>query len=130
MRKSEQGDSAVVKTIVTPERQASERHLAAIEQKLQQLRTAPQARVILELNPLIMGWATYYAGIVEASTMSRYDDLVEQQLINWASKRHPGEARDRLLARYWRSNGKHGRVFATSDGRELRAYRQASILKS
>jgi RNA-directed DNA polymerase len=128
MRKSRQGDSALVKTIVTPERQASERHLAAIEQKLQQLRTAPQARVIAELNPLIMGWATYYTGVVEASTMSRYDDLVEQRLINWASKRHPGEARDRLLARYWRSNGNHRRVFATSDGAELRVYRQASIL--
>ena len=129
MRRSEQGHSALVKTIITPSQEASERHLVALDQRLQQLQTAPQARVIAELNLLIMGWATYYAGVVEAETMSRYDDLVEQRLINWASKRHRGEARDWLLNRYWRSNGNHRRVFATSDGAELRAYRQTSILR-
>ena len=57
-----------------------------------------------------------------------YDDLVEQRLIHWASKRHPGKAREWLLARYWQRAGKRGRVFATSDGLQLRAYRQTSIL--
>ena len=96
---------------------------------MQPLQTAPQARVIEELNPLIVGWAAYYNGVVEASTMSRYDDLVEQRLINWASKRHPGKARDWLLARYWHPVGKQRRVFATADGVQLRTYQQASILK-
>ena len=59
---------------------------------------APQARVITELNPLIVGWTTYYTGIVEATIMSHYDDLIEQQLMNWASRRHPGKAQDWLLA--------------------------------
>jgi RNA-directed DNA polymerase len=86
------------------------------------LQTAPQAQVIAELNPLILGWATYYAGVVEASTMSRYDDLMEQWLINWASKRHPGATRDWLLSRYWQRIGNHRRVFATPDGAELRTY--------
>ncbi len=129
MRRSEQGHSALVKTIITPSQEASERHLATLDQRLQQLRNAPQARVIAELNPLIMGWGTYYAGVVEAETMSRYDDLVEQRLINWASKRHPGETQDRLLTRYWHHVGDHRRVFAISDGTELRTYRQTSILK-
>ena len=76
-----------------------------------------------------MGWATYYIGVVPAATMSRYDDLVEQRLLNWASKRHPGKARDWLLTRYWHRVGNHGRVFATSDGVQLRTYQQTSILK-
>jgi len=118
-----------VKTIITPSQEASKRHLAAIEQRLQRLQTAPQARVIEELNPLILGWATYYTGVVEASTMSRYDDLVEQRLLSWAGKRHPGKARDWLLARYWHHVGNHRRIFATSDGVQLRTYRQTSILR-
>jgi RNA-directed DNA polymerase len=118
-----------VKTIITPSQEASKRHLAAIEQRLQRLQTAPQAQVIEELNPLILGWATYYNGVVEASTMSRYDDLVEQRLLSWASKRHPGKARDWLLARYWHSVGNHRRIFATSDGVQLRRYGQTSILR-
>jgi len=121
--------SSGVKTIITPSQEAVKRHLAAIEQRLRQLQAASQARVIEELNPLIVGWAAYYNGIVEASTMSRYDDLLEQRLITWAGKRHPGKARDWLLARYWQRVGEHRRVFATHDGVQLRRYRQTSILK-
>jgi len=118
-----------VKTIIAPSQDASKRHLTTIEQRLQQLQTAPQTRVITELNPLIMGWATYYTGVVPAATMSHYDDLVEQRLLNWASKRHPGKARDWLLTRYWQRTGNHRRAFATPDGVQLRAYQQTSILK-
>jgi RNA-directed DNA polymerase len=112
-----------IKTIIAPSQDASKRHLTVIEQRLQQLQTAPQARVIAELNPLILGWATYYTGVVPAATMSHYDDLVEQKLLNWASKRHPGKARDWLLARYWHRGEKQRRVFATQDGIQLRTYR-------
>jgi RNA-directed DNA polymerase len=128
MGKSKQEHSPGVKTVITPSQEAIKRHLGAIDYRLQQLQTAPQARVIEELNPLIVGWAAYYNGVVEASIMGRYDDLVEQRLLKWASKRHPGKERDWLLTRYWQSVGKQRRVFATSDGVQLRAYRQTSIL--
>jgi RNA-directed DNA polymerase len=118
-----------VRTIITPSQHASKRHLATIDQRLQQLQTAPQARVIEELNPLIRGWVSYYNGLVEASVMSRYDELLEQRLVQWASKRHPGKERDWLLARYWRHVGPHNRVFATHDGLALRCYQQTSILR-
>jgi len=117
-----------VKTIVTPSQEANKRHLAAIEQRLKLLQTASQAQVIAELNPLIMGWGNYYAGIVEGSIMSRYDALMEQQLMSWASRRHPGKARDWFLARYWRRMGQYGRVFTTDDGVILRNYEQRGIL--
>ncbi len=124
-----QEDSLGLKTIITPSQEAARRHLAAIDQMLRQLQTSPQAHVIKELNPLIVGWAAYYNGVVPAATMSRYDALVEQRLMRWASKRHPGKAREWLLTRYWHSVGKQKRVFATHDGVQLRAYQQASILK-
>ncbi|HWS83584.1 MAG TPA: group II intron maturase-specific domain-containing protein [Ktedonobacteraceae bacterium] len=118
-----------VKTLINPSEEASKRHLASIDQRLEQLQMAPQAQVIAELNPLIVGWAAYYNGVAEASTMSRYDDLMEHRLINWASKRHPGKARDWLLTRYWHPVGEHRRVFATHDGVQLRAYQQTRILR-
>jgi RNA-directed DNA polymerase len=118
-----------INTIITPSQEATRRHLAAIEQRLRQLQTASQAQVIKELNPLIIGWVAYYNGVVPAATINRYDDLLEQRLLQWASKRHPGKARDWLLNRYWQRSGKHGRVFATSEGVQLRVYHQTSILK-
>jgi RNA-directed DNA polymerase len=124
-----QGYSPRVKTIITPSQEAIKRHLATIEQRLRQLQTAPQAQVIAELNPLIAGWVAYYNGIVPASAMSQYDDLIEQRLMNWASKRHPDKARDWLLARYWHHDENSRRIFATSEGVQLRTYRQTRILK-
>jgi RNA-directed DNA polymerase len=118
-----------VQTIITPGQQASERHLAVISQRVQQLQTAPQAQVIKELNPLIASWAAYYNGIVEDAILSRYDALLEEQLMHWASRRHPGKTREWLLARYWHATRERKRVFATVDGVQLRAYRQARILK-
>jgi RNA-directed DNA polymerase len=119
-----------VKTIITPSQEAARRHLATIDQRLQQLQTAPQAQVIAELNPLIAGWAAYYNGLAPATTMSRYDDLVEQRLMRWASKRHPGKAQDWLVARYWHRTGNSSRrIFATPEGVQLRTYRQTSILR-
>jgi len=128
-RPAPQEDSPHIETIVNPSQEASQRHLTSIEQRLQQLQTAAQAQVIAELNPLIAGWAAYYNGIVEARSMSRYDDLLEQRLMNWASRRNPGKARDWLLTQYWRRIGNQRRVFATPDGAELRTYRQTSILR-
>jgi RNA-directed DNA polymerase len=116
-----------VKTIIVPSQEANKRHRAAIEHKLQRLHLAPQARVIMELNPLIVGWSAYYTGIVDASIMHHYDDLMEQQLMKWASRRHPGKAQDWLLASYWHK-GKSSRTFATPDGKQLRRYQHTSFL--
>jgi RNA-directed DNA polymerase len=118
-----------VKTLIDPSEEASKRHLASIDQRLQRLQMAPQAQVITELNPLIVGWVTYYNGIVDASVMGCYDDLMEQRLIRWASKRHPGKARDWPVDHYWRPIGEQRKVFATHGKEQLRAYRQASILE-
>jgi len=125
--RQEQGNR--IKTIIAPSQEAIKRHLAAIDQRLLQLQTAPQARVIEELNPLVIGWVAYYNGVVPASAMGRFDAFIEQRLLNWAGKRHPGKAREWLLNRYWQRVGSHEKVFAIRDGAQLRTYRQASILK-
>ena len=126
------GRGQALALVVAPAQEASRRHLAAIDQRLLQLQMAPQARVIEELNPLIVGWVAYYNGVVPAAAMGRYDTLIEQRLLNWAGKRHPGKTRDWLLNRYWQrvgGSGEYEKVFAIRDGAQLRAYRQASILK-
>ncbi len=112
--------------VITPSEEASKRHLALIAQRLVKLQAAPQTQVIRELNPLIGGWAAYYRGLVSAEALSRYDQQVEQLLLNWASKRHPDEGHDWLVTRYWRKGGKQGRVFTTPEGMQLRLYRQAA----
>ncbi|HZS79701.1 MAG TPA: reverse transcriptase domain-containing protein [Ktedonobacteraceae bacterium] len=112
-----------VKTIIAPSQEAVRRHMAVLDQKLAQLQMAPQAQVIKTLNPIIAGWATYYSGVVPAATLSQFDEMLEQRLLRWAGKRHPGKAREWLLNRYWQPVGRQQRVFATHDRAQLRAYR-------
>lgn len=127
--KRKQEQASWLKTMVNPSKEAIQRHRATIEQKLRHLQTASQAQVIKELNPLIIGWTSYYNGVVAATSMSQYDEYIEQQLMQWASTRHPGKTRDWLLARYWQQSKNHTRTFATPDGQQLRPYRYVSILK-
>lgn len=116
-----------VETLVVPSQEANKRHMTVIEQRLQRLQADSQERVITELNPLILGWANYYNGVVAAPVMSRYDELLEQRLLRWAGKRHPGKAREWLFGRYWQRMGQQ-RVFATNDGVQLRTYQPTKIL--
>lgn len=129
IRQESRGAIHSAQTIISPGKEAIQRHLTVIEQRLQQLQTSPQARVIEELNPLIVGWGAYYNGIVPAATMSQYDLQLEQRLLNWASKRHPGKARDWLMTRYWQRVAENRKVFVTPEGVQLRTYRQTSILR-
>jgi RNA-directed DNA polymerase len=112
--------------VITPSEEASKRHLTLLSQRLVKLQAAPQAQVIRELNPLIAGWAAYYRELVSEEALSRFDQQVEQLLLNWASKRHPDQGRDWLATRYWRRGARQGRVFATPEGMPLRLYRQAT----
>jgi len=103
--------------------------MATLDAKLQQLHTSTQAQIIRELNPLIAGWAAYYNGCVSATILGQYDDVLEQRLLRWASRQHPGKNRDWLLLRYWHLVGKQKRVFSTHDGLQLRRYQQTSVLE-
>ncbi len=82
---------------------------------------ASPEQVILKLNPLIAGFSAYYAGLVEPVTLARYNDILEQRLLTWASKRQPGMTREWLLARSVH-DGSRTRQFVASDGSALRQY--------
>lgn len=120
-RSGQNTSGAPFRTIIVPTQEAHQRHLATIEQRLQELQGAAAEQVILKLNPLIAGFAAYYAGLVEPATLSRYNALLEQRVLAWASQRHPGLSRAEVLARYWRS-GARTRQFVAPDGSVLRQY--------
>nr|MBA2678749.1 group II intron reverse transcriptase/maturase [Ktedonobacteraceae bacterium] len=117
-----------LKTIITPSQEAIQRHRATIDHRLSGLQRASQAHVIAELNPRIVGWATYYNGIIADELMSGYDDQMTQRLLKWASTRHPGKTQDWLFAQYWHLDERNRRIFATPDGKQLRRYSHARLL--
>lgn len=111
------------RTSIIPSEKAINRHMAAIGQVLSQLRTAPQAQVICELDPIISGWVAYYAEFAPPATLSQCDNLMEDLLLRWASQRHPHQEKQWLLTRYWHRSRQRDWVFSTPQGLQLRTHR-------
>lgn len=70
------------------------------------------------MNPIIKGWANYYATVVSKIAYSDIDDLTYQKLKAWAKRRHPKKTKEWISKRYWHSIGGDNWVFATKrDGK-------------
>ncbi|MBW4455833.1 MAG: group II intron reverse transcriptase/maturase [Nostoc indistinguendum CM1-VF10] len=101
------------KTIITPSKQKQKVHYDRIASVIEAQKAVPQAALISQLNPIIRGWANYYATVVSKIAYSDIDDLTYQKLNAWAKRRHPKKSREWVSKRYWQSIGSDNWVFAT-----------------
>ena len=101
------------KTIITPSKQKQKVHYEQIASVIKAHKAAPQAALISRLNPIIRGWANYYAAVVSKETYSDIDHLMYQKLSTWAKSRHPKKNGGWVSKRYWHSIGGSNWVFAT-----------------
>lgn len=101
------------KTIITPSKQKQKVHYEQIASIIKAHKAAPQAALISHLNPIIRGWANYYATVVSKVAYSDIDDLTYQKLRAWAKRRHPRKNWEWVSKRYWQSIGNDNWIFAT-----------------
>ena len=101
------------KTIITPSKQKQKVHYEQIANVIEAHKAAPQAALISHLNPIIRGWANYYATVVSKVAYSDIDDLTYQKLSAWAKRRHPKKSGKWVSNKYWQSIGGDNWVFAT-----------------
>jgi RNA-directed DNA polymerase len=101
------------KTIITPSKQKQKVHYDQIASIIEAHKAAPQAALISRLNPIIRGWANYYATVVSKATYSEIDYLMYQKLEAWAKRRHPKKGGSWVAKKYWRSIDGDNWVFAT-----------------
>ena len=101
------------KTIITPSKQKQKVHYEQIARVIEAHKAAPQAALISRLNPIIRGWANYYATAVSKVAFSDIDDLTYQKLSSWAKRRHPKKNGEWVSKRYWQSIDGDNWVFAT-----------------
>ena len=98
---------AKFKTIITPSNEAISRHKAKISQIVDGLKSAPQTRLIMELNPVIQGWANYYSSVNSKETFGDIDHWLWEKLRRWAKFRHPKKGDKWVAEKYWHvSSGK------------------------
>ncbi len=100
--KSPRGIPLGYKTLIKPSRTAQQRHDRRLHEIVYRQRGSPQAALIRELNPVIRGWCTYYAGVVAKDVFSRLDYNLHHKLRRWATRRHSGKHKRRIVHKYWR----------------------------
>ena len=114
------------KTIIKPSKEAIRRHILTLNQRVKKLRSAPQWKVIKELNPIIWGWSNYYRTVVSSDIFSSCDRHVWFQLQSWARRRHSRKKRSWIDTKYWKQvDGRD--TFCTPMGAKLRLHRDTAI---
>lgn len=114
------------KTIITPSKEASRRHLESIANLIIAHRGAPQAALINHLNPVIRGWTGYYSTVSSKRTFSKLSAHTYLKLQRWAQRRHRRKPRTWVAKTYW--HPERGRWhFATKDGVKLYEHHQMPI---
>ena len=101
------------KTIITPSKQKQKVHYDQIARVIEAHKAAPQSALISNLNPIIRGWANYYATVVSKVAYSDIDNLMYQKLRAWAKRRHLNKNEEWVSKRYWHPINGDNWVFAT-----------------
>ncbi|MGJ5634879.1 group II intron reverse transcriptase/maturase [Nostoc sp. CALU 1950] len=104
------------KTIITPSSKKQKIHYDKIAKVIESHKALPQAALIAYLNPIIRGWANYYATVVSKVVYSDLDNLVYQKLRAWANRRHPNKAGGWVSNKYWHPIGGNNWVFSAKNG--------------
>lgn len=99
--------------LVTPSRKNVQAFLSKARETIKTHRSATQALLIWQLNPILRGWASYHRGQVASKAFSRANAQVFAALWRWARRRHPQKGRQWTRDRYWHTIGNRNWVFAT-----------------
>jgi RNA-directed DNA polymerase len=80
--KNTKGELLGFKTIITPSQEKVKAHYDRLSDVIDSHKSAPQAALIKRLNPIIRGWANYYATVISKEIYAQLDDLVYQKLVS------------------------------------------------
>jgi RNA-directed DNA polymerase len=88
-------------TLIRPSKEAIRRHVARLREIIAGHAQAPQAALISRLSPVIRGWSHYYSTMPSKRALQRLDHVLLRMLLRWAIRRHPQQARDHVVRKYW-----------------------------
>ncbi|WP_049802798.1 group II intron reverse transcriptase/maturase [Gloeothece verrucosa] len=115
--------------LIKPSAEAIKQHKRKLSQVIDGLKTAPQSRLIRELNPIIRGWANYYSSVNSKETFSDIDHWLWIKLRRWCLRRHPMKPDKWVYNKYWHVDERHkGKKWDFNDGElSLTEHRQTPI---
>ena len=100
------------KLLVKPSRKNVNAFLEKVRGIIKGQKSASQANLVRQLNPVITGWANYHKAISAKETFNAVDQAISQALCRWCRRRHPNKGWSWISRKYFRSIGSRHWVFA------------------
>ena len=99
------------KVLVKPSAKNVTAFLRKVRQVIKGQAQARAGNLIMQLNPLIRGWANYHRHVSSKQTFVKIDHAIFQTLWQWAVRRHPKQPRRWVKDKYFHHHGEQNWVF-------------------
>lgn len=119
--------------LIKPSKKSIKALLGKIREVIKANKTATAGNLILQLNPIIKGWANYHQHVCSKRTFSSIDHAIFKALWQWAVRRHGNKGLRWIKDKYFKVVGRQKWVFTgefRSDGGKPKIIRLASAART
>ncbi|MEC4886199.1 MAG: group II intron reverse transcriptase/maturase, partial [Scytonema sp. PMC 1070.18] len=114
------------KLLIKPQKEKALAFCKEVGKTLSKMKACKPEEVIRKLNPLLLGFANYYRGVVSKKTFSYIKDRVWHYLWSWGLRRHPNKGKkwvkDRYFHRHQNTEWTFGCKVTNRKGKETNLY--------
>lgn len=89
------------KLLIKPSANSIKKLLDKVRAVIKTNKQATAGKLIVQLNPIIKGWANYHHHVVSKRVFSRVDCAIFKSLWQWAVRRHPAKAKQWVAEKYF-----------------------------
>jgi RNA-directed DNA polymerase len=112
------------KVIIKPSKRNVKAFLSHVRQIIKDNKQAKAGNLIVQLNPMIRGWANYHRHVCSKQTFRTIDAAIFKTLWRWARRRHLNKPRRWVKEKYFPSIGNRRWTFCgEAIGRKGKPYR-------
>ena len=91
------------KLLIKPQKEKVLQFCQELGKTIKQCASWSQDKLIQKLNPILLGFANYYRGVVSKQTFSYINNRVWKYLWRWVKRRHPKKSKTWVYDRYFRN---------------------------
>jgi len=114
------------KLLIKPSKASIKEFLAKVRAIIRENQHTSAGRLIVQLNPVIRGWANYHRHVVSKKVFEKVDHEIFQALWRWARRRHRKKSGRWIRAKYF---GRNWVFFGMVRGKEG-TYRRVTLFRA
>jgi RNA-directed DNA polymerase len=97
--------------LTTPAKKNAKAFLKKVRGVIEKHKDSSAGQLLVKLNPIIRGWATYHRFGASSKTFSSVDSAIFRKLWWWARRRHPRKSATWVRKKYFTTEGNYNWVF-------------------